>query len=304
MDFVLKTNSLSKKYGKFKALDNMNITVPKGAIYGLVGKNGAGKTTLIRVICGLQSPSSGDYKLYGVNYKDKNIAKSRKRMGAVVETPSIYLDMTAESNLKQQCLTLGVPDYSEIPEVLKLVGLENTGKKKARNFSLGMKQRLGIAVALIGNPDFLVLDEPINGLDPQGIIEIRELILKLNREKQITFLISSHILDELSRIATNYGFIDNGTLIKEISADELKANCRKCTVVTVSSLEKLALYLDRENIEYEIISDKEAKIFSDVNISRLVSAMSEFDCELISSKEHEESLESYFINIVGGAKDE
>lgn len=304
MDFVLKTNSLSKKYGKFKALNNMNITVPKGAIYGLVGKNGAGKTTLIRVICGLQSPSSGDYKLYGVNYKDKNIAKSRKRMGAVVETPSIYLDMTAESNLKQQCLTLGVPDYSEIPEVLKLVGLENTGKKKARNFSLGMKQRLGIAVALIGNPDFLVLDEPINGLDPQGIIEIRELILKLNREKQITFLISSHILDELSRIATNYGFIDNGTLIKEISADELKANCRKCTVVTVSSLEKLALYLDRENIEYEIISDKEAKIFSDVNISRLVSAMSEFDCELISSKEHEESLESYFINIVGGAKDE
>lgn len=304
MDFVLKTNSLSKKYGKFKALDNMNITVPKGAIYGLVGKNGAGKTTLIRVICGLQSPSSGDYELYGVNYKDKNIAKSRKRMGAVVETPSIYLDMTAESNLKQQCLTLGVPDYSEIPEVLKLVGLENTGKKKARNFSLGMKQRLGIAVALIGNPDFLVLDEPINGLDPQGIIEIRELILKLNREKQITFLISSHILDELSRIATNYGFIDNGTLIKEISADELKANCRKCTVVTVSSLEKLALYLDRENIEYEIISDKEAKIFSDVNISRLVSAMSEFDCELISSKEHEESLESYFINIVGGAKDE
>lgn len=304
MDFVLKTNSLSKKYGKFKALNNMNITVPKGAIYGLVGKNGAGKTTLIRVICGLQSPSSGDYELYGVNYKDKNIAKSRKRMGAVVETPSIYLDMTAESNLKQQCLTLGVPDYSEIPEVLKLVGLENTGKKKARNFSLGMKQRLGIAVALIGNPDFLVLDEPINGLDPQGIIEIRELILKLNREKQITFLISSHILDELSRIATNYGFIDNGTLIKEISADELKANCRKCTVVTVSSLEKLALYLDRENIEYEIISDKEAKIFSDVNISRLVSAMSEFDCELISSKEHEESLESYFINIVGGAKDE
>lgn len=304
MDFVLKTNSLSKKYGKFKALDNMNITVPKGAIYGLAGKNGAGKTTLIRVICGLQSPSSGDYELYGVNYKDKNIAKSRKRMGAVVETPSIYLDMTAESNLKQQCLTLGVPDYSEIPEVLKLVGLENTGKKKARNFSLGMKQRLGIAVALIGNPDFLVLDEPINGLDPQGIIEIRELILKLNREKQITFLISSHILDELSRIATNYGFIDNGTLIKEISADELKANCRKCTVVTVSSLEKLALYLDRENIEYEIISDKEAKIFSDVNISRLVSAMSEFDCELISSKEHEESLESYFINIVGGAKDE
>lgn len=304
MDFVLKTNSLSKKYGKFKALNNMNITVPKGAIYGLVGKNGAGKTTLIRVICGLQEPTSGDYTLYGKKNTERDIAKSRRRIGAVVETPSIYLDMTAESNLKQQCLTLGVPDYSEIPEVLKLVGLENTGKKKARNFSLGMKQRLGIAVALIGNPDFLVLDEPINGLDPQGIIEIRELILKLNREKQITFLISSHILDELSRIATNYGFIDNGTLIKEISADELKANCRKCTVVTVSSLEKLALYLDRENIEYEIISDKEAKIFSDVNISRLVSAMSEFDCELISSKEHEESLESYFINIVGGAKDE
>ena len=161
MDYVLTTNALSKHYGRFKALDNLSMHIPKGTIYGLVGRNGAGKTTLIRLICGLQAPTAGDYAIYGVNYTDKNIAKSRRRMGAVVETPSIYLDMTAEDNLKQQCLTLGIPSYGEIPKLLKLVGLENTGRKRARNFSLGMKQRLGIAVALVGSPDFLVLLPPV-----------------------------------------------------------------------------------------------------------------------------------------------
>lgn len=210
MDYVLTTNALSKEYGTFKALNSVSLRIPKGAIYGFVGKNGAGKTTLIRLICGLQTATSGEYTLYGRKNTDKEIYKSRRRMGAVVETPSIYLDMTAEQNLKEQYRVLGLPSFDGLPELLKLVGLENTGKKKAKNFSLGMRQRLGIAVALCGNPDFLVLDEPINGLDPQGIIEMRKLILKLNREHQITVLISSHILDELAKLATHYGFIDNG----------------------------------------------------------------------------------------------
>ncbi len=304
MEYVLQTNSLSKTYRRFKALDGLTMNVPKGAIYGFVGRNGAGKTTLIRLICGLQEPTQGTYSLYGKDYKEKGIVRSRRRMGAVVETPSIYLDMSAEENLKQQCLILGLPSYDEIPEILRLVGLENTGRKHARHFSLGMKQRLGIAVALIGDPDFLVLDEPVNGLDPQGIIEIRELILELNRKRQITVLISSHILDELSRIATHYGFIDNGHMVKEISARELEASFRKSIQVEVSNTETLALVLDKMNIEYEIISDTTANIYGEIVLSQLVLALSNEHCELISSHEQNENLETYFINMVGGERNE
>lgn len=304
MEYVLTTSALSKKYGKFQALDDLSMHIPKGAIYGFVGKNGAGKTTLIRLICGLQAPTQGAYSIYGIDYTDKAIGKSRRRMGAVVETPSIYLDMTAEDNLKQQALILGLPSYDSIPEILKLVGLDNTGKKRVRNFSLGMKQRLGIAVALMGNPDFLVLDEPVNGLDPQGIIEIRELILKLNKEKQITVLISSHILDELSRLATHYGFIDKGRLVKEISATELEAACRKCIKVEVTDTKALVRVLDAEGLEYEVISDTVANIYGKVNLSQLVLALAKEECELISSHEQDESLENYFINLVGGEHNE
>jgi len=304
MEYVLKTNALSKQYGKFKALDGLSMNVPKGAIYGFVGRNGAGKTTLIRLICGLQSPTSGEYALYGVDSRDKKIGKVRRRMGAVVETPSIYLDMTAEENLKQQALILGLPNYDEIPEILQFVGLANTGKKHARKFSLGMKQRLGIAVALVGNPDFLVLDEPVNGLDPQGIIEIRELILKLNRERQITVLISSHILDELSRVATHYGFIDEGRLVKEIRAEELEAACRKSLFVEVTDTKSLVLVLDKMDVEYDILSDITAKIYDKINISQLVLALTEHNCEVITSHEQNESLENYFINLVGGKENE
>ena len=274
MEYVLKTNSLSKSYKNFKALNELTMNVPKGAIYGFVGKNGAGKTTLIRLICGLQEPTSGGYSLYGVSNSQKEILKSRRRMGAVVETPSIYMDLTAVDNLKEQYRVLGIPSYDSIPELLKLVGLENTGKKKAKNFSLGMRQRLGIAIALAGDPDFLVLDEPINGLDPQGIIEMRELILKLNREHQITVLISSHILDELSRLATHYGFIDSGRMVKEISAKELESACRKCIRLEVSNVQTLARVLDGMKIDYNIISDKAADVFAKVNVSKLTLALS------------------------------
>lgn len=302
MDYILETRSLSKHYGHFKALDGMDMHVPKGAIYGLVGKNGAGKTTLIRLICGLQEPSSGSFTLYGTGNRDKAIVKARRRMGAVVETPSIYLDMTAEENLKMQYRVLGLPSFEGIGELLSLVGLENTGRKKARHFSLGMKQRLGIAVALAGDPDFLVLDEPINGLDPQGIIEIRELILKLNRERQISVLISSHILDELSRLATHYGFVDSGRMVKEISAAELEAVCRKCVRLVVSDVMPLARVLDSMGIEYNILSPTQADVFAKVNLSGLVNALAKEDCELIAAQERDESLESYYVNLVGGAR--
>ena len=302
MDYVLKTNNLCKHYRKFKALNNLSMNVPKGAIYGFVGKNGAGKTTLIRLICGLQLPTSGDFELYGINSTDKNIAKSRMRMGAVVETPSIYLEMTAEDNLKQQYRILGMPSFDGLVELLTLVGLENTGKKKAKNFSLGMRQRLGIAMALCGNPDFLVLDEPVNGLDPQGIVEIRELILKLNHEKQITFLISSHILDELSRLATHYGFIDDGHIVKEMSAEELETACRKCVRMNVTDTKALARVLDDMNIEYKILDANTADVYAKPNFSRLASLLAQQNCEVVSMQEHDESLEGFYISLVGGKK--
>ena len=304
MEYVLSAEGLSKQYRGFKALNGLSIHVPKGAVYGLVGKNGAGKTTLIRLICGLQRPTSGTYSLYGIPHSDSGISKSRRRMGAVVETPSIYLDMTAEENLREQYRILGLPSFDWIPELLELVGLSGTGQKKARHFSLGMKQRLGIAIALAGDPDFLVLDEPVNGLDPQGIIEMRELILKLNREHQITFLISSHILDELSRLATHYGFIDNGHMVKEISAHDLEAACRKCVRVEISDARALSRVLDRMGIEYTILSDTLADVFAQINVTRLTLALAEEHCEVFSIQERDESLESYYVSLVGGGSHE
>lgn len=304
MEYILTADLLCKYYRHFKALNDFSIHVPKGSIYGFIGKNGAGKTTLIRLICGLQEPTSGTYTLYSRKNTEPGIAKCRRRMGAVVETPSIYMDMTAEGNLKEQYRIIGLPSFDGITELLKLVGLENTGRKKAKNFSLGMRQRLGIAIALAGNPDFLVLDEPINGLDPQGIIEIRELILKLNREQGITFLISSHLLDELSRLATHYGFIDSGHMIKEISAKELDAACRRCIRVQVSDMKALVRVLDRMDIEYNVFSDTMADIFARVNVSQLTLALAEENCDIISMTEREESLESYYVNLVGGKRNE
>lgn len=300
MEYVCTANALTKTYKQYKALNGLSMRIPKGAIYGLVGKNGAGKTTLIRLLCGLQTPTSGDYALYGIDSKDRTITRSRRRMGAVVETPSIYMDMTAEDNLKEQFRVLGLPSFNGIVELLKLVGLENTGKKKAKNFSLGMKQRLGIAVALAGDPDFLVLDEPVNGLDPQGIIEIRELILKLNRERQITVLISSHILDELSKIATHYGFIDAGCMVKEVSAAELEAACRKCVRIEVTDTKALTRVLDSMGADYKLLSAAHADVFAKLNVSQLALALEKEGCEIVSMQERNESLESYYISIVGG----
>ena len=228
------------------------------------------------------------------------INKTRRRMGAVVEIPAVYLDMTAEENLIMQYQILGIPNYNGITELLTLVSLADCGKKKVKDFSLGMKQRLGIAVALCGSPDFLILDEPINGLDPQGIVEIRELILKLNRDYQITILISSHILGELSKLATYYGFVDGGKIVKEIDATELELNCRKSTHLSVTDTKALCRVLDGLNIEYSLTSDTEADIFGKINITQLTLALAKENCEIMLIQKQDESLENYYMNVMGG----
>ena len=302
MDHIFTTTALSKRYRHTKALDQLSMQVPRGAIYGFVGRNGSGKTTLIRLLCGLQQPTSGSFHLYDAENTSPGIHLARRRLGAVIETPSFYHHLSAADNLRQQYRILGLPSFAEIPDLLRLVGLSDTGRKEARNFSLGMKQRLGIAMALAGHPDFLVLDEPTNGLDPQGIIEIRELILRLNREEGITVLISSHILDELSRLATHYGIIDGGRMVKELSAAELDANCRKALRVRVSDIRALVRTLDRMALDYAVADDHTADIYAELAVSDLVHALDAEGCTLLSAETRDESLESYFISLVGGER--
>lgn len=304
MEIILETNNLEKKYKDFKALNHANIHIEKGAIYGLIGKNGAGKTTLIRIICGLQEPTNGRFTIYGVDNNSNNITDVRKRMGAIIETPSIYGEMTAKDNLIEQYKLVGMPSLDGIENLLKLVGLSNTGKKKAKNFSLGMKQRLGIAIALANNPDFLILDEPINGLDPQGIIEIRELILKLNKEKKITILISSHYLDELSKIATHYGFLDNGSIIKEISSEELMKKMEHKLILKVSNQKEFVKYFEDHKITYEVEDSKTINVYGKYNLSKFVSELSKKNLIADDIHEIDESLENYYMNLIGGGNND
>lgn len=304
MEYILETENIKKKYGQFNALNNLNMHIPKGAIYGLIGKNGAGKTTLIRIICGLQKVTSGKYTIYGISDNSRKIVEARKRLGGIVETPSICLDMTAEDNLKEQYKIIGLPSYDNLEEILKLVKLNDTGKKTAKHFSLGMKQRLGLAIALVGNPDLLILDEPINGLDPEGIIEIRELILRLNKEKGITFLISSHYLDELSKIATFYGIIDKGRIIKEIDKNELEQNFRKKTQITITNLKECVKYLEEKRLSYKVISDNTIDIYEKINVSELVIELSKRNCTVNDYQKKGESLENYYLNLIGGASND
>jgi len=300
MEYILETNNLCKKYKHTEVLNNLNMKVEKGAIYGLIGKNGAGKTTLIRIITGLQQPTKGDYSIYGVSSKDKEITNTRSRISAIVETPAIYMNFTAKENLIEHYKTLGVPNYDDINEILSLVGLSETGKKKVKYFSLGMKQRLAIALSLASNPDFLILDEPINGLDPEGIIEIRELILDLNKHKGITILISSHYLDELSKIATHYGFLDKGKLIKEISVKELNKQLKKKIVLKTNNTKELSKYFEKKKIIYEIIDNKTINVFEKVDITDIVSSTDKLDCVIEEMYEVNESLENYYMNLIGG----
>lgn len=219
MDIVVQTNNLTKQYGKHKVVNSVDISVIQGAVYGLIGRNGAGKTTILKLISGLARQTEGDIYLWGGNSQDA--VYLRRQLGVLIETPGIYPNMSAADNIKLKCLAAGISDKKHITELLDDVGLSDAGKKKVKLFSVGMKQRLGIALALVGSPKLVILDEPVNGLDPQGMAEIRKMIVRLNREKGITFIVSSHILGELSKIATHYGIVDNGELKKQIMSTEL-----------------------------------------------------------------------------------
>ena len=225
-------------------------------------------------------------------------------MGAIIETPSIYANMSARDNLLEQFKLVGLPSNDGIDELLELVDLKNTGNKKAKNFSLGMKQRLGIAIALSNNPDLLILDEPINGLDPEGIIEIRELILKLNKKKKITILISSHYLDELSKIATDYGFVDNGQIVKEISSKELNKKMEHKIELKVKDVKEFSKYFEKNNITYEVFDKNTINVYGKINLSKLINDLSKNDLVADEVHEKEETLENYYMNLIGGGKND
>ncbi|MCH3963401.1 MAG: ABC transporter ATP-binding protein [Clostridium sp.] len=301
MGLVLQTDGLTKKYGKQTAVNKVDLNIEKGDIYGLIGKNGAGKTTIMKIACGLIYQDEGDIQLF----ESSNLEKSRKRMGCVIEQPALYPDMTAGENLIYYDKLLGITDYGNVDEVLSLVGLQNTGKKKTKAFSLGMKQRLSIAISLLGSPDFLILDEPINGLDPSGIKEVRELLLKLNSENEITILISSHILGELARIATKYGIIDKGVLVDEFQAVELEERCKKCLAISVNDSEKAA-YILKNNMESE-----DFKVFDEgkICIYDCLDTPEQINKELVENGVLVSEIclegndtEAYFLKMMGGSQ--
>ena len=254
MSYVIETTNLSKKFPSKLAVNKANIHVEKGDIYGLIGKNGAGKTTAMKMILGTLLPTEGEIKLFG----NDNLNQERKRIGSLIEAPGLYRNCTAYENMKRFSLLYGGTD-EDIYELLKFVGLADTKKMKVGHFSLGMKQRLGIALALLGNPDIMVLDEPINGLDPAGIKEIRDIIIELNEKRGVTFLISSHLLDELGKIATRYGIIHDGELIDEISADELKEKCKTCLIIETNDLAKTKEVLTKAKL-LDNYSEEEGKL--------------------------------------------
>lgn len=298
--YIIETKDITKKYGKYQVLNKLSVHIKENSIYGLIGKNGAGKTTLIRIICGLQDPTNGTYFINKIDNKTKDISIVRKKIGAIIERPSIYEEMNAEDNIICQMKLVGLTNYQDVSKFLDVVGLSNVGNKKVRYYSLGMKQRLGIALALVNNPNILILDEPINGLDPEGIIEIRELILKLNKEKHITILISSHYLDELSKVATHYGFIDKGRIIEEISSEELNKKLTSFIELKVNNLKSFTNYFKNNNIPYEIKDNNIINIYKDYNIQKFITELTNNNLEIESITKKNESLEEYYINLIGG----
>ena len=243
MNYVIETTDLTKKFPNKLAVDKVNMHVAKGDIYGLIGRNGAGKTTIMKTILGTLFPTSGWITLFS----DGDLNKQRRKIGSLIEAPGLYRGCTAYENMKRFSLLYGGTE-EDIKKLLKFVGLENTGKMKAGHFSLGMKQRLGIAIALLGDPEVLILDEPVNGLDPSGIKEIRDIIVKLNKTKGVTFVISSHLLDELGKIATRYGILSDGQLVDEISAEELQERCKTCLIIEVNDNKKATEVLSKSNL--------------------------------------------------------
>ncbi|NFI07536.1 ABC transporter ATP-binding protein [Clostridium botulinum] len=301
-EYILKTTNLSKKYKKDFVVNNLNISIKRGEIYGFIGENGAGKTTFIRMITGLVAPTNGEIKLFSKEKGDE-LGSVRKRIGALIERPAFYPYMTAYENLEAFRIEKGIPGKECIDKILKSVGLYEDKNKKLKNFSLGMKQKLALAIALLGDPEFLILDEPINGLDPMGIKEVRELLKKLNKEKNITMLISSHILGELYQLANCYGIIHKGKLMEQITLKELDEKCKRSLSIRVDDVNKAATILETElsTNNFKVLPDGTIRLYDYVDNSRLVSStLTKQNIIIDQIMPNESNLEEYFINLVGG----
>ncbi|AIQ21055.1 bacitracin ABC transporter ATP-binding protein [Paenibacillus sp. FSL H7-0357] len=303
-DTILMTKNLTKKYNHVLALDNINLSIERGKIYGFIGQNGAGKTTLIRLIVGLSFPTSGELYLFGKTGKQA-LQEQRKRIGCMVETPALYPNMTAVQNLEVQRIQRGIPDKQVIKETLELVGLNDSsiGRKAVRNFSLGMRQRLGIAIALLHDPELLILDEPINGLDPMGIAEMRILLKRLNEERGTTILISSHILNELYQTVSQYILINKGTLIEELTQNQLNEKCKRHIALQTNKVENALLALESQLgiKEYQVMPDGTIKLYDHLDDMEAISAVLMKEGVLITGMALAgDTLESYFLHRIGG----
>lgn len=301
---LITTHDLCKVYNNKLVIDHVNMHIPESSIYGFVGENGSGKTTIMRLLTGLAEPTAGSFTLFGVNNKDNGIYKVREKVSAIVETTSLIPSMTARDNMIYQELYLGVSLSDEQRmELLKKVHLENVGNKKVKNYSLGMRQRLGIALALLNKPKLMLLDEPMNGLDPEGIVELRDLLIELNQKEGITVLISSHILSELEKIASCYGFISHGRILQEITAEELQRNCRKSINVKVADISLAEPVLIKLGIkEYKAYPNGDIQIFDNVAINDLIVAFNKDNVGVIGINSKEESVEDYYLNLMKEGK--
>lgn len=299
--YLLSTQGLTKQYGRQKAVDHIDIHIKKGAIYGFIGRNGAGKTTTLKMISGLARPTDGEIIMFG--YRGGGLKNIRSRVSCLIEAPGVYGNLSAYDNLKIKCKLFGIQEKSYIPEILEMVGLNHVGKKKVKHYSLGMKQRLGIGLTLVGDPDLLLLDEPINGLDPQGIVEVRDTILRLNEERNMTVLVSSHILEELSKIATHYGIIHNGSLLQEMTKEELMKRCSERIEICLDEPKRAVPVLDEMGFtNYQIVDKERIHIFERLEESAgLNMELAKAGILVREIRITSEELEDYFLNLTGGA---
>lgn len=299
--YLLSTQGLTKQYGRQKAVDHIDIHIKKGAIYGFIGRNGAGKTTTLKMISGLARPTDGEIIMFG--YRGGGLKNIRSRVSCLIEAPGVYGNLSAYDNLKIKCKLFGIQEKSYIPEILEMAGLNHVGKKKVKHYSLGMKQRLGIGLTLVGDPDLLLLDEPINGLDPQGIVEVRDTILRLNEERNMTILVSSHILEELSKIATHYGIIHNGSLLQEMTKEELMKRCSERIEICLDEPKRAVPVLDEMGFtNYQIVDKERIHIFERLEESAgLNMELAKAGILVREIRITSEELEDYFLNLTGGA---
>lgn len=304
-DYVIETKQLTKSYGSFLALDHVYMHVERGSIYGLIGDNGAGKSTLLKLLAGHIFTAEGELQIFG-KYGEKELQNARKLMGCMIEQPGFFPNMTVEQTLKYYCIQKGVPDRNKVNEMIELTGLVEKRKTRCRNLSLGQKQRLGLAIAMIGEPQLLILDEPINGLDPSGIIEFRQLLHRLNEQKNITILLSSHILSELQQTATVFGFLSKGKLLEEISAHALFEKCSDCIEITVSAVEEYAVLLERQfpKETYKVLPENNIRIYRPQSPAEAYSKLASDNGIYITGMQTiQSSLEDYYMELKkGGAK--